>query len=196
MPSPRSLESNKLEIELVAGGILVLVLVLGVLLLLGVGFKAPGREHDAEHCQGSPRRTTAQKGAQEDQWGSHYRDEEDETLFTNFRRRSQSIAEELRLELIGISRALSISGSSSTEQHPNGLGLINKVRGLSLDNAIVSWKKSDPEVICQESSEVEHSPISVTGREDNATELQKRSSKGRNEAIHDLEAQESGGSLL
>lgn len=196
MPSPRSLESNKLEIELVAGGILVLVLVLGILLLLGVGFKAPGREHDAEHCQGSPRRTTAQIGARENEWDPRYRDEEDGTFFASFRRRSQSIAEELRLELIGITRALSISGSPPVEQHPNGPGLIEKVRGLSLDNAIGSWKKPDPAVACHESSEIEHSPISVTGREDNATQLQKRSSKGRNEVVHDLEAQESGGSLL
>ena len=175
----------------------MLVSGLGIILLVGVGFTPPGRDHDTEHCQGAPARTPAYNQFQGGQSEPPYHDEEDESFFDCIRRRSQSIAQEFRQELVSITRGFSGSGNSSTEHQPMGTGTTQKMRRFSLDSAFAfSWKNPDPDMVRRESCDSQVSPISVTGREDEPKDLRKRSSQVRNEVNYDLEAQESIASLL
>ncbi|KAH7170263.1 hypothetical protein EDB81DRAFT_158017 [Dactylonectria macrodidyma] len=157
----QSLEANRLEIILIAAGILILVSVMGILILLGVGLRPPATTQDSENGQRwtawggrcnemSDRRTT-----------EAYRDR-DESFIGTVRRRSQSLAEEFRQELSNLQFSFVNSGKQQEDRN-----FLDGLQGFSIDNMIISSNDcSDQGTACGSCSELIDSPLSATGRDD------------------------------
>ncbi|KAF7547158.1 hypothetical protein G7046_g9090 [Stylonectria norvegica] len=188
----RSIETSRLEIVIIAAGVGVLVCVLGIIILTGIGLKSPTSKNDTENCQ----RTTAWGGSWEEkstrQPAEAYHDK-DETFISSVRRRSQSLADELRQELNYLTRSLTASSISTAERRTSDQGLAHKRRTSSLEYAVLSPRKaSEPDLICEMGGEsLLDSPISATGREDDPKTSRKRRSSRTAKAVtsYDLEAQ-------
>lgn len=114
-PATHSLEQNRLEIILLAAGVLVLVLLFAMLIFVCVSLKmssSPLARHKA----------TAWGGSWNDRWDAGpsvpYRDE---NSHDNVRRRSVSIAEDIRKKLTSLKQLMTLNapdhGITSTEQH-------------------------------------------------------------------------------
>ncbi|CAM1505448.1 Fc.00g110850.m01.CDS01 [Cosmosporella sp. VM-42] len=196
MSYSRSLESNRLEIVLIAAGVLVLVSILGILILLGIGLEPPPPHQDAKNCQ----RSTAWGGTwieQETQLVDPYHDEE-ETFIDYVRRKSKSMADEFKHELNSLTRGFTVSSGSPAVRLPKDLGIAGKLRKFSLDNALFSPRRqSDPEMGCEGGCEVLESPVSVTGREDELKgHLRKSSRPARNPPDCNLEGQHVDDSIV
>ncbi|KAH8738029.1 hypothetical protein BGZ61DRAFT_471400 [Ilyonectria robusta] len=181
----RSLEANRLEIVLIAAGILVLVSVLGILILLGVGLRPPAAAQDTENGQ----RWTA--------WGGAYNEPQDRgpiepyhdcdnTFISSVRRGSRSLAEEFKQEL----RNLHFSFTSPGQQQ-NDSSISDQLQRFSMDSTLVpSGDSSDQDTACGSCCELIDSPLSATGREDELGGPRMRISRtAENATSSDLEAQ-------
>ncbi|KPM36748.1 hypothetical protein AK830_g9822 [Neonectria ditissima] len=193
----RSLEANRLEIVLIAAGILVLVSVLGILILLSVGARPPAIALDAEYGQ----RWTP--------WGALYNEQQsrraiepyhdcNDTFLDTVRRQSHSLAKEFKQELSTLTFSFASSGASPADQQQHNCGIFDKLRRFSLGRILVpSENSSDHDTACDSCSEFLDSPLSATGREDDPSGPRMRLSRtGENATSCDLEAQDRDGPLL
>ncbi|KAF7544709.1 hypothetical protein G7Z17_g9739 [Cylindrodendrum hubeiense] len=179
----RTLESNRLEIVLIAAGILILVSVMGILILLGVGLRPPPTAQDAENGQ----RWTAWGGAyneQQDYRTTELYHDRDNTFIGSVRRGSRSLAEEFKQELSNLQFSF-----ASSQQQQNDTSIFDKLRRFSLDNALVQpGDCSDQDTACGSCSELIDSPLSATGREDDLSGPRMRTSRtAENATGSDLE---------
>ncbi|KAM5351294.1 hypothetical protein ACJ41O_004017 [Fusarium nematophilum] len=192
----RSLESNRLEIVLIAAGVLLLVSPLGILILMGVGFRPPARGGDAEN---GPRSTAPGVMFCADHASASnepFRDRND-SFINSVRRRSQSLAEEFKLELSNLKRNFPRLTTSSADQ-PEAQSLIDRVRRFSVAN-MLTFSPESSELItdCESCYEYLDSPLSATGRDEDAAGARRRASRTVEEAADcDLEAQHPDTPLL
>ncbi|KAM0562113.1 hypothetical protein ACHAPJ_002557 [Fusarium lateritium] len=188
----RSIESSGLGIILIAAVVFVLVLLLAIFILMGAGFRTPGRVRDAEDGQ---LRTAWSALHQTDQENGVYHDHEN-SFIKSVRRRSQSFAEELRLELHNLRRNLSLLTIPSRDRLEDTN--IRGARRFSIDQLLnFSSTSSELDRDCESCYEYLESPLSATGREEDPTGAQRRPTRAAGNGMHpDLEAQQWNSSLL
>lgn len=111
--APRSLESTRVEIVLLAAGVLVLVCILGIVLLLGAGARSRRHRVDSETC--APHRD-AQPWHDESSNGTSSEYTDDQVGFVDsVRRRSASLAGDLKKELEEMKK-MTVAGSPADFQ--------------------------------------------------------------------------------
>ncbi|KAK5989978.1 hypothetical protein PT974_08241 [Cladobotryum mycophilum] len=101
----RSLDDIRLEIVLIAARVLVLVSLLGILILMNVGFKTPSRKQDSESYEAATGWRELYDDTQPDAQPITYHD--DETFIESVRRRSLDLAEDFKRELSTFTRKVS-----------------------------------------------------------------------------------------
>ncbi|KAH6897225.1 hypothetical protein B0T10DRAFT_180273 [Thelonectria olida] len=166
MTDYRSIDAIRLEIVLIAAGVLLLVSIMGILILFGVGLRPP----DAYRYTVNGQRRTP--------WGAiynapnerrptvPYRDTDD-TLFTSIRRRSQSLATEIRNELGSLTHNFTTGmGSWPTSQQQEESTILDTLRSFNIDRVLSVSRHSSDADSCDTCSEFLNSPVSATGRED------------------------------
>ncbi|KIL88972.1 hypothetical protein FAVG1_07365 [Fusarium avenaceum] len=186
----RSVESATLEIILIAIVVLVLVLCLG-LFLLGASLRTPRGTRDTENGQ---RETHWGEWHQADQGDGAYHDDE-ASFIKSVRRRSQSLADELRLELNSLKRNLSLlTIPSRVRLESTNTG---EARRFSIDR-LLSFSPPSSELVtdCESCFEYLDSPLSATGREEDATGTQRRPTRPAGNAVRYGEAQQWDSPLL
>ncbi|KAF5233435.1 hypothetical protein FANTH_12551 [Fusarium anthophilum] len=165
----RSVDSDRLEIILIAIVVFVLVLLLAVFIVIGASYRTPRGTRDAKNGQGETHWNTLH---QPDQGDGTYHDHE-ASFIKSVRRRSQSLAEELRLELINLKRNLSLLTipSRSRLENTNTSG----ARRISIDQ-LLSFPTNSSELVtdCESCYEYLDSPLSATGRDEDAMGTQRR----------------------
>lgn len=168
--STRSLDSARLEIILIAIVVFVLVVLLAVFILLGVSFRIPRGARDAENVQ---RQTPWTSHSPTDQNDGAYCDNE-ASFIKSVRRRSHSLAEELRLELVNLRRNLSLLKIPSRSRLGNTD--TDGTRRLSIDQLLSSFPSTSSELVKDYESCYDYldSPLSATGREEDDTGTQRR----------------------
>jgi hypothetical protein len=166
----RSLDSARLEIILIAFVVFVLVLLLAIFILLGASFRTSRGAQDTENGQ---RQTPWTASHPTDQGDGAYHDNE-ASFIKSVRRRSHSLAEELRLELINLRRNLSMLAIPSRSRIENTD--TDGTRRLSIDQLLSSFPSTSSELVTDYESRYDYldSPLSVTGREEDATGTQRR----------------------
>lgn len=166
----RSLDSTRLEIILIAIVAFVLVLILAIAILLGASLRTPRGAQDTENAQ---RQTPWTASHPTDQGDGAYHDNE-ASFIKSVRRRSRSVAEELRLELNSLRRNLAFltipSRSRRETTHRGGTGR------LSIDQLLGSFPSTSSELVTDYESCYDYldSPLSATGREEDANGTQRR----------------------
>ncbi|EKJ78087.1 hypothetical protein NXS19_011649 [Fusarium pseudograminearum] len=166
----RSLELARMEIIFVAFVVFVLVLLLAIFILLGASFRTPREAQDTENGQRQTPWTASYPTDQGD--GAYY---DNETSFIkSVRRRSHSLAEELRLELVNLRRNLSLLTIPSRSR--TGYADTDDTRRLSIDQLLSSFPSTSSELVTDYESCYDYleSPVSATGREEDATGTQRR----------------------
>jgi hypothetical protein len=166
----RSLESTRMEIVLIAFVVFVLVLLLAIFILLGASFRTPRGAQDTENGQ---RQTPWTASYPTDQSDGAYRDNE-ASFINSVRRRSHSLAEELRLELVNLRRNLSLLTIPSRSRMENAD--TGGTQRLSIDQLLSSFPSNSSELVTDYESCYDYleSPVSATGREEDATGTQRR----------------------
>ncbi|KAJ4268736.1 hypothetical protein NW762_002804 [Fusarium torreyae] len=188
----RSVESSGLEIILIAAVVFVLVLILAIFILMGAGLRTSGRARDAEDGQRGTAWSALHQTGQENEV---YHDHEN-SFIKSVRRRSQSFAEELRLELHNLRRNLSLltipSGGRLEDTSIRG------ARRFSIDQLLnFSSASSELDRDCESCYEYLESPLSATGREEDSAGAQRRPTRAAGNGMDpDLEAQQWNSSLL
>lgn len=168
--STRSLDSARLEIILIAIVVFVLVVLLAVFILLGVSFRIPQGARDTEIAQ---RQTPWTVPNPTDQSDRAYRDNE-ASFIKSVRRRSHSLAEELRLELVNLRRNLSLLRIPSRNRPGNTD--TDGTRRLSIDQLLSSFPSTSSELVKDYESCYDYldSPLSATGRGEDDAGTQRR----------------------
>ncbi|KAM0218877.1 hypothetical protein ACHAQI_001197 [Fusarium lateritium] len=186
----RSVDSARLEIILIAIVVFILVLCLGIS-LLGASLRTPRGTRDTENGQ---RETHWGELYQADQGDGAYHDDE-ASFIKSVRRRSQSLADELRLELNNLKRNLSSLATPSRIR----LESINsgESRRFSTDQ-LLSFSSPSSELVtdCESCFEYLDSPLSATGREEDASGTQRRPTRPAGNAAGCGEAQQWDSPLL
>lgn len=185
-----------MEIIFVAAGVFVLVSILGIILLMGVGLQPPARKQDAENYPRPNAWEASHSGNTHARPIEAYHDE-DETFVQRVRRRSLSLAGDLKQELISWKRGLTVSEGSPEEHFSIDRSITDKFRKFSFDSLVFSPRpQSDPED-CDDGCKLVNTPISATGRENEPRRTRRRSSRPAKSMIQsDLEAQNIDESLL
>jgi hypothetical protein len=186
----RSVDSARLEIILIAIVVFVLVLCLGIF-LLGASLRTPRRTRGTEDGQ---RETHWGELHQADQGDGAYHDDE-ASFIKSVRRRSQSLADELRLELNNLKRNLSLLTIPSRVQlESTNTG---EARRFSIDQ-LLSFSPPSSELVtdCESCFEYLDSPLSATGREEDATGTQRRPTRSAGNVATYGEAQQWDSPLL
>ncbi|KAI3577245.1 hypothetical protein IWW34DRAFT_626859 [Fusarium oxysporum f. sp. albedinis] len=181
----------RLEIILIAIVVFVLVLFLAVFIVIGAGYRTPRGTRDAKNGQ---RETHWNMLHQADQGDGTYHDHE-ASFIKSVRRRSQSLAEELRLELINLKRNLSLltTPSRSRLENTNTSG----ARRFSIDQLLrFSTNSSELVTDCESCFEYLDSPLSATGRDEDAMGTQRRQIRPTMNAATYEEAQQWDSPLL
>ncbi|SPJ73588.1 uncharacterized protein FTOL_03318 [Fusarium torulosum] len=186
----RSVDSARLEIILIAIVVFVLVLCLGTF-LLGASLRTPRGTRDTENGQRETHWGVLHQANQGD--GTYHDDEV--SFIKSVRRRSQSLADELRLELNSLKRNLSLLTIPSKTR----LESINsgEARRFSIDQLLsFSSPSSELATDCESCFEYLDSPLSATGREEDATGTQRRPTRPAGNAATYGEAQQWDSPLL
>ncbi|KAI7760424.1 hypothetical protein LZL87_008514 [Fusarium oxysporum] len=192
MPDTKqSVDSARLEIILIAIVVFVLILLLAVFIVIGAGYRTPRGTRDAKNGQ---RETHWNTLHQADQGDGTYHDHE-ASFIKSVRRRSQSLAEELRLELINLKHNLSLLTipSRSRLENTNTSG----VRRFSIDQ-LLSFSTNSSELVtdCESCYEYLDSPLSATGRDEDDMGTQRRQIRPTMNAATYEEAQQWDSPLL
>lgn len=183
----RSLEQSRLEIILLATGVLVLVSLLGVVILICVSLKHPSRP--------LPRHTaTAWGGSWNERWDAGpvepYRDE---GFFDNVLRRSVSIAEDVRKEVTNLKRLMTLN-MVDHDTIPDQQNIGNPLEDTTTIGEELERRLLEHDSDCDGSNwcDLLDSPASSTGRDRQSGTVTKRPERA---IVHDdscdLEAQES-----
>ncbi|KAF4343058.1 hypothetical protein FBEOM_3038 [Fusarium beomiforme] len=191
LDAKRSVDSTRLEIILIAIVVFVLVLLLAVFIVIGTSFRTPRGNRDAKDGQRETHWNTLHPVGQGD---GTYHDHE-ASFIKSVRRRSQSLAEELRLELINLKRNLSLLTIPSRGRLENTN--TNGTRRFSIDQLLsFSTSSSEPVTDCESCYEYLDSPLSATGREEDAMGTQRRPVRPTVNAARYEEAQQCDSPLL
>jgi hypothetical protein len=166
MADYQSIDATRLEIVLIAAGVLVLVSVMGIFILFGVGLRPPDAYRYTVNGQ---RRTPwgAIYNAQSERRLTEPYHDTDETFFTAIRRQSQSLANEIKFELGSLTHNFTTGiGSWPTSQQQEESTILDTLRGFSIDGMRPASRHSSDADSCDTCSEFLNSPVLATGRED------------------------------
>ncbi|KAF4457452.1 hypothetical protein F53441_502 [Fusarium austroafricanum] len=186
----RSIDSARLEIILIAVVVFVLVLLLAVFVMIGAGFRTSRGARDAKNGQREMHWNELHHVARGDgTYNGH-----EASFIKSVRRRSQSLAEELRLELINLKRNLSLLAIPLSRAENTNTG---GARRFSIDQLLrFSSPTSELVTDCESCYEYLDSPLSATGREEDATGTQRRPSRPTGSTATRGEAQQWDSPLL
>ncbi|KAF4466193.1 hypothetical protein FALBO_6948 [Fusarium albosuccineum] len=184
----RTPDSDRLAIVLTAAAVLLLIAVVGILILMGLALRAPIRVHEAENGE-RPARIAVQGVEHGTPSNETYHDHEN-SFINSVRRRSQSLAEEFKLELSSLKRKLSVITTRLADED-NNRSFFNTIRRFSIDNLLAfSPNSSEPATDYQSCCEYLDSPLSATGRAEDASDARMRPSRTADNTINrDLEGQ-------
>ncbi|KAF5018495.1 hypothetical protein F66182_9500 [Fusarium sp. NRRL 66182] len=160
--------------------------------MMSAGFRPSGGTRDAESGQ----RETPWSGSQRAYQGNETCHGNEASFIDSVRRRSQSLADELRLELNNLKRNLSLLTIPSRSRQENGD--TGGTRRFSIDH-LLSLSSSSSELItdCESCYEDLESPSSATGREEDAVGTRRKPIQpAGNTTRHGTEAQQWNGSLV
>ncbi|KAI5465515.1 hypothetical protein BGZ63DRAFT_420078 [Mariannaea sp. PMI_226] len=167
MTEYRSLETSRLEIAIIAAGIFILVSVMGIFILLAVGLRFPAGCRIVENGQ---RRTPwgAMYTQHQRRITAPYRDYHDDAFVSSFRRRSWSLAEEIKNELGNLTYNFTTGmGSWSVGQQQEEASIFDTLRKFGIDKMLpAAQRHRSNQNTCGSCSEFLDSPTSVTGREE------------------------------
>ncbi|RSM03066.1 hypothetical protein CDV31_010663 [Fusarium ambrosium] len=181
-------ESGQIEIFLVAVGVLVLVLAFGILVLVCAGLGSPSRGYDPENGRRLAA-SRAHRPRQDIASSRPYRDYEN-SFIDSFRRQSQSLTEDFKLEMHNLRQSMATLMTPSGSQNGNS-SVVDRMRRFSLDNLLTfSTNSSDLITDCESCCEFLDSPLAATGREDAAGARRRSSRLAGNTVTPDLEAQQ------
>ncbi|KAF5669620.1 hypothetical protein FHETE_4860 [Fusarium heterosporum] len=165
----RPMGLGRLEIVFIAIVVLVLVLLLGIFLLVRDGLRNSSEPRDTEFGQRETHWNILHQTGQ----GTRTCRNDEASFIKSVRRRSRSMADELRLELNNLRRNLTLLTipSRSLVEGTNTGG----AQRLSIDQlSSFSSPNSESSTDCESCFEYLDSPLSATGREEDAAGTQRK----------------------